>query len=593
MIFRARDDDDGFNESSWLGKLTYPFHALVHAIGRLFRTDDSLQVERSFISRVMGVVTFPFRLVIGFLAFLVQSWANSRSGFAFIKGLPAVMGAGLFFAGLLAADLIMTEGKRIASTAAYMNFQVNNAPDHPEFSMIFADKLVELNSDNPESIYQLGLAYSRMKDYVRAVDAMSSIAGDNTAGYPPAHVWRSQYYRGPECANMDLETRELQARKHLAFAVEVDPENQAANFDLAALHQFHANRLTKGSPEYEAAQNSAIECLDKVLSEQRTGYYLLSIAPLARLRMETGDEESARQLLNSEVVQLETDARRQPDNRWVWETLVKCAILLEDYDLAVSIVSDCQRLSNDATIVRSVIKTLSQAFILKANGFRDMSNRMEYSRRLAALSRSLVYDPTNAAPYEMLLDYISDPDRLNEDPESIDFSKADEIWLKDAVVSTMTPGPVHAMLGIREISRGNVRSGEKHWRMAAQHSKDIQIVINNLIDVAVNKRPDEFANLLDMITLGIELFPDHPVFYQTRGVYHLKQGRLQEAVADLEYAREKLPNSMTVNTYLVDCYEKLGDSEKAAEQQLLVEEKLNKLSAEERKRIEAFIERMK
>ena len=89
------------------------------------------------------------------------------------------------------------------------------------------------------------------------------------------------------------------------------------------------------------------------------------------------------------------------------------------------------------------------------------------------------------------------------------------------------------LLGMREISKGNISEGEKHWRIAERQFEGTQIIINNLIDVAVNERPKEFNHLLDMITLGIELFPNQPNFYQTRGVYLMKQGAFENAIDDL------------------------------------------------------------
>jgi hypothetical protein len=47
-----------------------------------------------------------------------------------------------------------------------------------------------------------------------------------------------------------------------------------------------------------------------------------------------------------------------------------------------------------------------------------------------------------------------------------------------------------------------------------------------------------------------------------------------------------------VHTYLIECYEHLGDSKNVHEQKIILEEKLSQLSQAERKRIEAAIERL-
>jgi hypothetical protein len=119
-----------------------------------------------------------------------------------------------------------------------------------------------------------------------------------------------------------------------------------------------------------------------------------------------------------------------------------------------------------------------------------------------------------------------------------------------------------------------VSDGEKHWRIAEQQFSSTQIVVNNLIDVAAKDRANEFANMQDMITLGIELFPDQPIFYQTRGVYLKNHGRTEEAI----------------HQHLADCYAVLGNPEKVAEHEGLLKQKLNQLDEADRKLVEASIQ---
>ena len=143
---------------------------------------------------------------------------------------------------------------------------------------------------------------------------------------------------------------------------------------------------------------------------------------------------------------------------------------------------------------------------------------------------------------------------------------------------------------MQEISKGNVSDGEKHWRIAEQQFSSTQIVVNNLIDVAAKDRANEFANMQDMITLGIELFPDQPIFYQTRGVYLKNHGRTEEAIQDLLYASEQMPNMVALHQHLADCYAVLGNPEKVAEHEGLLKQKLNQLDEADRKLVEASIQ---
>ena len=95
-----------------------------------------------------------------------------------------------------------------------------------------------------------------------------------------------------------------------------------------------------------------------------------------------------------------------------------------------------------------------------------------------------------------------------------------------------------------------------------------------------------------MITLGIELFPDEAVFYRTRGVYFMTQEKWEDAIRDFVYTTGEMPNMIPIHQYLVECYERLGDSKNVHEQKIILEEKLSQLTQDERKRIEAAIKRL-
>ncbi len=604
MIFR-QSDDDGFGDSSVWRRLTSPFRSVAGSIAELFGHDDSIYVERSLVSRVIGFLTFPFRLLWGFLVFMVQAWPQSRSGFAFLRGVPAILGLMVFFGGLLTADLLFPEAKRIGSTTGYLSYHLANSPEFPEYSLIFAKKLVELNPDNPEYLYQLGLTLDRVGERVKARDVMSSIAFDDRPGFPLAHVWLSEYYVRSAALEMSPEERETQARKHLGFAVEVAPENQSANFELAQLYLAQANRYEKGSDEYNSVLRSAIKCLTTVADGETTGLRLRAVPKLAELEMELGINDPDRRLDN-EIIYLQSLARKRPEIFEIWVAIVNCAILRKDYQQAADIVTEGIRLIEEDDSKRNMLELASLIYVEKSDDFTDMSDRNQYAFRLNSLCQAIGLNPTNRIIYLKLLDFIAEKsppaassgqnDETKPSDQAsgtvLDFSVSDALWLGDSIVGSPVPGVIHALLGMREISKGNVREGEKHWRIAEKQYGRTQLIVNNLIDVAAKERPNEFSNMLDMITLGIELFPDQPVFYQTRGVYLMKQGKTEDALKDLLYASQEMPNMLSLHKYLIECYEKLGQPDRALEQKKLLEESLTLLDADERRRMKASLERL-
>ncbi len=117
-------------------------------------------------------------------------------------------------------------------------------------------------------------------------------------------------------------------------------------------------------------------------------------------------------------------------------------------------------------------------------------------------------------------------------------------------------------------------------------------MINNLIDTAANDYPDDFPEILDMVSLAIELFPDQSLLYQTRGIYFMKQQQYQDAAVDLEHALEKSPNMVSLHKYLIDCYEELNQPDRVTEHQNAMEGILSQLEFDQRRLVEASLERL-
>jgi tetratricopeptide (TPR) repeat protein len=325
---------------------------------------------------------------------------------------------------------------------------------------------------------------------------------------------------------------------------------------------------------------------------------------LAELNIELGREERTRRALKEQIVNLRQIARKLPNEYQIWLTAVRCAVLSKDYTEALDIVKEGLKTVSTIEDKRKLSRLASMILRKKSDDFLDMSVQQQYRQRLYTLCEAIKINPTDRDVYLKLLDYISDNPALGSglpatgvDPriakangERLDFSQAGEFWMSDSIVGSPVPGIIHALLGMRDVSQGNVSDGEKHWRIAEEQYSNSQIIINNLIDVAAKDRSDEFSNMQDMITLGIELFPEQPIFYQTRGVFLMNQGKFNEAIVDLLYASEKMPKMIALHRHLIDCYQALGDEQKVTEQQSLLQEKLSQLDVAERKLVESSMQ---
>jgi tetratricopeptide (TPR) repeat protein len=87
---------------------------------------------------------------------------------------------------------------------------------------------------------------------------------------------------------------------------------------------------------------------------------------------------------------------------------------------------------------------------------------------------------------------------------------------------------------------------------------------NNLACAMLQKKEPPLEEAFAAVSKALELEPDDFRFRETRGEILLQLGRWQEAVTDLEYAINGLPNTPAIHRRLAKAYELLGNRELAA-----------------------------
>lgn len=584
MVFNRHDDEPEFERFSFIGLLLSPYHVIIQFLGD-FVDDDSLRVEQTFFQRTMTFLFLPFRMIWGFLAFIVSTWSTSRDGFAFVKSLPVLLVLGTFGVALLLADLISTEGKRLARNRGYIAHHTNN--DAPQYCEMFARKLIAIKATD-ENLYQLGLAYHRNGETEKAYDVMSSLAPDDAPGFSLAHSWMSQHYSNAQKTSQGDETSKALVMKHLDYAIQTDPENQMAHYSMALFHLEESKKYKAGTPEYISARTKAIEEFMEVVNAKTDGitrFQLVSIPKLIELQIEmTEKNDDLKTKLAQEIIRLQPLADIYPNEFDIRLTMVRCATLMEDYRNALRIVREGYDLATDEAVRRKIVGLASMVYLDRASKFDDMTDYEQFRGRIYTLCEAVKANPTEKVVYLKLLDFVG------KDPSQEGIINME--WLNDAKTGANAPSIIHCLLGLKELSNGNVLTGERHWRIAEEQFPNAKIVINNMMDVAASERPDQFDNLFDMISFGIEMFQDQPLFYRTRGIYLTSIGKYESAIPDLELASANLENLLDIHQHLITCYEKTNQMSLADEQRQQLESKLSAMNDEERKRMEEMISRI-
>ncbi len=544
-----------------------PFRYIAAKYAEL-KEEDDFRIEETGMQRVVRILTLPFRLIWAFGYFMVQAWSSSRNGFAFLRGMPAVATIFLFFAAIWLSETFVNRGGMAIARYAY---HLNNSPDKPEYSLMFAERMIEMRPQERELLFQLGQSYERMNDHVEAYKIMELVASEESTATAKANVWLARHYSRQGILDGDKYKHEGEVEHYLQEALKSDPENLLALIGLANLY------------EDRGELKKTIGYLETVVSMEITRPVQIGQFPrLIKLQQEIGENESAEDRLQPSIIKILRIARAYPEQFEIWLTLVQCAVLLKDYDQANNIILEGLETAKDPKVRRRIAELASAVMIQNADDFPDLTDPVQYKIRLHRLCDAINRNVMSRDACLRLLDYAV----LTEDTQERG------IWLRDAIIECPNPAVIHILIGIQEIGKGNFVLAQEQWRIAEHESPAAALIVNFLIDVATNERPEDFENLMDMVTVAIELFAKQPGLYLTRAKFLIKEGRIDEAIKDLKFTIGAMPRSVVAHKNLIKCYELKNDKEAADQQREALEDILVSLDVEERKRVEAILDRM-
>ncbi len=574
MIFRRRDDD--FEQSSILFLLTSPLRSVGRFWQRRFGEDRGIRDSQPIGARLVGILTWPLRFIWSFMAFMVLAWTVSRRGSAFILGLPAVVFVGAMI-GVLWLNGYLGEQRALALAQARYQYHDENDADRPELREMFAEKVLELTPLNdPEAVndakYRLAASYYASGKQQLALDLMGALAPEDHPGYPIAHTWLAELYLISETMPMPADERLELSKKHFNLALQADENNIMANVGLARAF-LKENRMEEAADALNRAVRQPLDFSDL----RNLFVQVVSFPEAVRLLKQLGRDSEAEATARFAVSTLRPLAIRNPNSLPLWEAMIKSMVLVQEYDQATALIDDGLRMSQDDEVRMAIARTRSQVLVEMARNIRQVDRKQPFIRRLWGLTQAIVWDFRNEAAYKELMAYI-DPAILTEERK---------LWLHDAIIGSPNPGVVHAIIGMQKILEGEYVDGQKHWKIADSQFQYSQFVINNLITIAVRDYPEVAAGKYDLVEIALELFPDQPVLYVTRGNFYLQDEQYEKAIPDLERAAESLPNLLMVHESLAKAYEAVGETEKLTERRAVIESLLVQMSERERLQLES------
>lgn len=571
MIFRRREDD--FEQSSILFLLTSPLRSLTRFWRRRFGEDRGISDSRPIGARVVAVLTWPLRFI---WSFMVLAWTVSRRGSAFVLGIPSVLFVGGMI-GVLWLNGYLGEQRALALAQARYQYHDENDADRPELREMFAEKVLELTPLNdPELVneakYRLATAYYASGKQQLALDLMGKLAPEDHPGYPLAHTWLAELYLLSETMPMPAAERLELSKKHFNLALQADENNIMANVGLARAF-LKENQMELAADALNRAVRQPLDFSDL----RNLFVQVVSFPEAVRLLKQLGRDSEADATARFAVTTLRPLAIRNPNSLPLWEAMIKSLVAVQEYDQATALIDDGLQMAQDDQVRMAIARTRSQVLVEMARNVRQVDRKQPFIRRLWGLTQAIVWDFRNEAAYRELMTYI-DPSNLTDEHK---------LWLHDSIIGAPNPGVVHAIIGMQKILEGDYVDGQKHWKIADSQFQYSQFVINNLITIAVRDYPDVAEGKYDLVEIALELFPDQPVLYVTRGNFYLEDKEYEKAVADLERAAESLPNLLVVHESLAKAYEAIGETEKLAERRAVIESLLIQMSERERLQLQS------
>ncbi|WP_157665232.1 tetratricopeptide repeat protein [Mariniblastus fucicola] len=590
-----------------------PFRAIQDWLKDAISGDDSFRSDQGNV--IVRFITLPFRLLWGFLVFMVQAWTTSRNGIAFLRGLPA-FGIIAFTPFLLWLVNNYSRQISVGPTIGYHKMHLRNGAD--EYAQLFSKKLVELEPESKEYKYMMAEDYARNGDIGKATRIMEFLAGstditptalvsspeptdtgnpldppttDDSSDpdvdaaaesaepekYAQAHVWLSQQLiRKQRMEGMD-EAGNTKAMAHLRAAIAADPENIRAKVNLVDLYLTRARSMGPDSGEYKEEEyienlklaRESLEALTRFQNFNRMEQ-VLAMPQLVDVCVKLGDDAAAKRALNDAASKVTRIARLNPEIYEIWFSLVQCAVALKDYKRADEFIKTGYQNVKTQETRRKIMQLSSLVFIQNADDFKDITIERNFRLRLFALCKAIATNPRDVKIYDRLEDYID-----------VDVDEAQrEVWLRNSILDCPIPGVVHILIGTRELIRGDVVAGKTSWDIAQHQFGTTEFVIHRLLSIAIRKEPKYGEG--DLLNTALLLFPDQYMLYETRGAIKKGRGEFTEAIKDFEFVIDKVPDLITVQKHLADCYEAIGNAEKASFHESRVEELLDQVDQKQR-----------
>jgi predicted Zn-dependent protease len=474
-----------------------------------------------WITWLLKPIWYPFAAVGNF----VIAWAATRPLRKLLWGIPALL---LILPIAVVAAYGMLWGEN--DTAARYRLAVKQSLDEKDYTkaQLFERKLAQLGVDTKLSAFHTAQALERDGRTLEAYDRMQRLAPLDATGYPQAHVWIIQRLMSDKIELPESEVHRL-VGAHLDSLESMSAKDPQLNV-IRAVWLSQENKLE------EAA--ALLEPLVHRIPSAAIEHFRINLA-LNRL-------DDARQ---------DAAAIREHMQRLVRNGT---SLTSTDYQYWAT----AEELLGSPTRFRDVLKEWIKS---------DPQNQMA-RRGLAALylrEFDLIIRSPQADPQELVA-RVHDAFELDDVPGDVKqrLSLLYQQRKVDPMVRTFfeqlaeSPDLAPALsetLGTAAAVSGEWQRAQTWLEQSLRSDETNHVAWNNLACVMLQQPDQSLENALTASEKALAMDPENFRYRETRGQILLKMGKVQEAVSDLEFALNAMPETPAIHRSLAKAYAALGE----------------------------------
>ncbi len=476
----------------------------------------------------LATISKPLWLPIASLLGFANAWLATRRPHELLLAAPALVFA-------LPFAFVAVHGAMIGKEdiAERYKIAVRDAANAGDYAMVelFERKLAQLGIDTRCTDYRTALKLADDGDLQEAYMRMQRLATLDSPGYAPAHLWIARHLAsgrvdvaGAPSDSTDRLASLALAEQHLEQLVKLD----IASDGIALLRAYvlaSTGRMV-----------TAIELLEPY-SDNPGPAAVLRLRLLTQVRDLTAARDQARVVLEMAADRKWRDTARTDD--------------FESWALAAEVLGEEDQL-----------EAALSAWLMSRPDDQEPRKLLSKHRREEAeqLLNSPTTAPAKTATIIVEAIRLGAPDtwtnaligRIVQDRTTSRY--VERVW-DELSSSDATPEPLTTAMATIAAARGDIVSARAAFQRAVEHENAKAVVWNNYAWTLLQEPNPDPQAALEAVGRALDLAPDDFRFRETRGQALLALGRWEDAIADLEYALNGLPDAVDVHRSLAKAYE--------------------------------------